>query len=74
VSAISGVDDGGVNAKFTRDGSVVEIRLHDHNKDGRYCNYRYFTEPGIYHVDVVVTDQEDRVMALEDAATFVILD
>ncbi|MGB7001281.1 MAG: NosD domain-containing protein [Halobacteriota archaeon] len=74
VSAISGVKDGGVIAKFTRDGSVVEqIRLHDHNKDGRYCNYRYFTEPGIYHVDVIATDRDGRVMALEDAATFVIL-
>ena len=75
VSAISGVKNGGVIAKFTRDGSVVkEIRLHDHNKDGRYCHYRYFTEPGIYHVDVIAADRDGRVMALEDAATFVILD
>ncbi len=75
VSAISGVEYGGVIAEFTRDGSVVEqIRLHDHNKDGRYCNYRYFTEPGIYHVDVIAKDRDGRVMALEDAATFVILD
>jgi parallel beta-helix repeat protein len=75
VSAISGVKDGGVIAEFTRDGSVVEqIRLHDHNKDGRYCNYLYFTEPGVYHVDVIAADHDGREMALEDAATFVILD
>jgi parallel beta-helix repeat protein len=75
VSAISGVDNGGVIAEFTRDGSVVEqIRLHDHNKDGRYCNYRYFTEPGVYHVDVIAADRDGHVMALEDAATFVIIE
>jgi hypothetical protein len=75
VSAISGVKDGGVIAEFTRDGSVVEqIRLHDHNKDGRYCHYHYFIEPGIYHVDVIATDRDGREMALEDAATFVILE
>jgi len=75
VSAISGVKDGGVIAEFTRDGAVVaQIRLHDHNKDGRYCHYRYFIEPGIYHVDVIAADSNGRVMALEDAATFEILD
>jgi parallel beta-helix repeat protein len=75
VSAISGVKDGGVIAIFTRDGAVVEqIRLLDHNKDGRYCHYRYFTEPGIYHVAVIATDCDGHVMPLEDAATFVILD
>ena len=75
VSAISGVEDGGVNATFTRDGSEVVIRLHDHNKDGRYCNYRYFTEPGIYHVDVIAKDRDGQhKMRLEDAATFVIIE
>ncbi|NAS88135.1 hypothetical protein C4E24_00090 [ANME-1 cluster archaeon AG-394-G21] len=75
VSAISGVDNGGVIAKFTRDGSVVkQIRLHDHNKDGRYCNYHYSSEYGVYHVDVIAADRDGRVMALEDAATFVIID
>jgi hypothetical protein len=75
VSAISGVKDGGVIAEFTRDGSVVEqIRLHDQNKDGRYCHYRYFTEPGIYHVDVVVTDREGRALELKDTPTFVIIE
>ena len=75
VSAISGVKDGGVIAEFTRDGAVVEqIRLHDHNKDGRYCNYGYFTEFGVYHVDVIAADRDGRVMPLEDAATFVIID
>jgi parallel beta-helix repeat protein len=74
VSAISGVANGGVIAVFTRDGSVVEqIRLHDPNKDGRYCHYHYFTEPGIYHVAVIAADRDGREMALEDAATFEIL-
>ena len=75
VSAISGVEDGGVIAEFTRDGSVVaQIRLHDHNKDGRYCNYLYFTKQGIYHVAVIAKDRDGHDMTLEDAATFVILD
>ena len=74
VSAISGVKDGGVIAEFTRDGSVVEqIRLHDHNKDGRYCNYHYFIEYGIYHVDVIAADRAGHDMGLEDAETFVII-
>ncbi|NQE52595.1 Cell surface glycoprotein [ANME-1 cluster archaeon GoMg3.2] len=75
VSAISGVDNGGVIAEFTRDGSVVEqIRLLDPNKDGRYCRDHYFIEQGVYHVDVIARDPDGHVMALEDAATFVILD
>ena len=75
VSAISGVKDGGVSATFTRDGyKIGQIRLHDHNKDGRYCNYLYFTEPGIYHVDVVAADRAGHDRTLEDATTFVILD
>jgi parallel beta-helix repeat protein len=75
VSAISGVEDGGVIAKFTRDGSMVEqIRLLDPNKDGRYCRTHYFIEPGVYHVDVIAADRDGREMALEDIATFVILD
>jgi hypothetical protein len=75
VSAISGVKDGGVIAEFTRDGSVVEqIRLLDHNKDGRYCRNHYFTELGVYHVDVIAADRDGREMRLEDAATFVIIE
>jgi hypothetical protein len=76
VSAISGVKDGGVIAEFTRDGAVVEqIRLLDHNKDGRYCRNHYFIEPGIYHVDVIAKDRDKQhEMMLEDAATFVIID
>ncbi len=75
VFAISGVKDGGVIAEITRDGSVLkQIRLHDHNKDGRYCNYRYFIEPGVYHVDVIAKDRAGHDMALEDATTIVILD
>jgi hypothetical protein len=75
VSAISGVNDGGVIAEFTRDGSVVkQIRLLDSNKDGRYCRTHYFTEYGVYHVDVIARDRDGREMRLEDAATFVILD
>jgi hypothetical protein len=76
VSAISGVNDGGVIAEFTQGGSVVEqIRLLDPNKDGRYCRNHYFTEPGIYHVDVIVTDREGRTLELkDDAATFVIIE
>jgi parallel beta-helix repeat protein len=75
VSAISGVKHGGVIAVFTRDGSVVEqIRLLDPNKDGRYCRDHYFTEPGIYHVDVIAADHDGREMALEDVATFVIIE
>lgn len=67
--------DGGVIAEFTRDGSVVkQIRLHDHNKDGRYCWNHYFIESGVYHVDVIAADRDGRVMELEDAATFVIID
>jgi len=34
-------------------------------KDGRYCGRWYLTlseVPGVYHVDVVVTDREGRVM------------
>lgn len=75
VSAISGVGNGGVVAEFTRDGLVFEqIRLHDPNKDGRYCcRNHYFTEPGVYHVDVIAADHYGREMALEDVVTFVIL-
>jgi parallel beta-helix repeat protein len=69
VSAISGVKNGGVI-----DGSVVEqIRLLDHNKDGSYCRNHYFTEYGVYHVDVIAADREGRALELkDDAATFVI--
>jgi parallel beta-helix repeat protein len=75
VSAISGVEYGGVIAEFMRDGSVVkQIRLLDPNKDGRYCRTHYFTEPGVYHVDVIAADRDGREMALENVATFVILD
>jgi hypothetical protein len=76
VSTISGVKNGGVIAKFTRAGYKIG-QTYMTEKEGRYCGNWYFglsAVPGVYHVDVVVTDQEDRVMALEDAATFVILD
>jgi hypothetical protein len=53
---------------------VEQIRLHDHNKDERYCRNYYFIEPGVYHVDVIAADRDGREMALEDVATFVILD
>jgi len=76
VSAISDVKNGGVIAVFTRDGYKIG-QTYMTEKEGRYCGNWYFglsAVPGVYHVDVVVTDQEDRVMALEDATTFVILD
>jgi parallel beta-helix repeat protein len=75
VSAISGVKNGGVIAKFTRGGSMVEqIRLLDPNKDGRYCRNHYFIEPGVYHVDVIAADRDGREMRLENAETFVIIE
>jgi hypothetical protein len=45
-------------------------------KEGRYCGNWYFglSAPGVYHVDVIAADRDGREMALEDAATFVILD
>jgi hypothetical protein len=76
VSAISDVKNGGVIAEFTRDGYKIGQKTYMREKEGRYCGNWYFSlsvVPGVYHVDVVVTDQEGRVMALEDAATFVIL-
>jgi len=76
VSTISGVKNGGVIAKFTCGGYKIG-QTYMTEKEGRYCGNWYFglsAVPGVYHVDVVVTDQEDREMALEDAATFVILD
>ena len=73
VSAISGVKDGGVIAEFTRDGARVEqIRLHDPDKDGRYCHYRYFTVPGLYQIDVIAADRDGRMMELKNATIFVI--
>ncbi len=76
VSAISGVKNGGVIATFTRGGYKIG-QTYMTEKEGRYCGNWYFglsAVPGVYHVAVVITDQEGRVMTLEDAATFVILD
>jgi parallel beta-helix repeat protein len=75
VSAISDVKNGGVIAVFTRDGYKIG-HTYMTEKEGKYCGNWYLglsAVPGVYHVDVVVTYQEDRVMALEDAATFVII-
>jgi serine protease AprX len=75
VSAISGVDNGGVIAKFMRGGYKVK-QIYMTEKEGIYCGNWYLSSsavPGVYHVDVAVTDREGRVMESEDAATFEII-
>nr|CBH37026.1 hypothetical protein, secreted [uncultured archaeon]CBH37660.1 conserved hypothetical secreted protein [uncultured archaeon] len=76
VSTISGVKNGGVIATFTRGGYKIG-QTYMAEKEGRYCGNWYFglsAVPGVYHVDVIAADRDGREMALEDAATFVILD